>query len=115
MGATFSTGLIDTLRTGAWLTRARVRLWGLAVLVAAAGGLVYLLATANGLIDFQGRPLGTDFSSFHAAGTHALAGAPAFARTGADSRSQRPAARPRIMVPSVGMKLRVRYPPPFAT
>jgi hypothetical protein len=74
LGATFSTGLIDTLRTGAWLTRARVRLWGLAVLVAAAGGLVYLLATANGLIDFQGRPLGTDFSNVYAAGTYVLEG-----------------------------------------
>ena len=26
-----------------------------------------------------------------------------------------PAASPRIIVPSVGMKLRVRYPPPLAT
>jgi alpha-1,2-mannosyltransferase len=76
LGATFSTNLIDSLRTGAWLTRARVRLWSLAVLIAAAGGLAFLLTTAHGLIDFQGRPIGTDFSSFYAAGTYALAGDP---------------------------------------
>lgn len=80
--------MIDALRTGAWLTRARVRLWALAVLVAAAGGLVYLLATANGLIDFQGRPLGTDFSSFYAAGTHALAGNPALPYDGASQHAR---------------------------
>jgi len=34
---------------------------------------------------------------------------------GAEARSQRPATSPRIMVPRVGMKLRVRYPPPLAT
>jgi hypothetical protein len=76
VGATFSTGLIDAVRTGAWLTRARVRLWSLAVLIAAAGGIAYLLATAHGLVDFQNRPLGTDFSSFYAAGNYARAGDP---------------------------------------
>jgi hypothetical protein len=74
LGATFSTGLIDTLRSGAWLTRSRVRLWSLAVLIAAAGGLAFLLATAHGRIDFQGRPLGTDFSNVYAAGTYLLEG-----------------------------------------
>jgi hypothetical protein len=66
--------LIGALRTGAWLTRARTRLWSSAVLIAALGGLGYLLATAHGLVDFQNRPLGTDFSSFYAAGTYVLAG-----------------------------------------
>jgi alpha-1,2-mannosyltransferase len=74
LGATFSTGLIDTLRSGAWLTRARMRLWSLAVLIAAAGGLAFLLATAHGLVDFQNRPLGTDFSNIYAAGTYVLEG-----------------------------------------
>jgi hypothetical protein len=44
------------------------------VLIASAGGLVYLLGTSNGLIDYQGRPLGTDFASFYAAGTLVLDG-----------------------------------------
>jgi len=65
---------LDTLRSGDWLTPARARLWALAVLVASAGGLVYLIATSDGLIDYQGRPLGTDFASFYAAGTYVLEG-----------------------------------------
>src|SRR5204862_7192630 len=34
---------------------------------------------------------------------------------GRESRNQRPAIRPRIIVPSVGMKLSVRYPPELYT
>ena len=34
---------------------------------------------------------------------------------GALARSHRPATNPRIMVPSVGMKLSVRYPPSLKT
>ena len=70
-------GLIDILRGGDWLNAGRIRLWALAVLVAAAGGLVYLIATSDGLTDYQGRPLGTDFSNVYAAGTHVLEGRPA--------------------------------------
>jgi hypothetical protein len=35
------------------------------------------VATSDGLIDHQGRPLGTDFSNVYAAGTHVLDGNPA--------------------------------------
>lgn len=66
--------LLDTLRSGAWLTRERMRLVALAVLAAAGGGLIYLVATAHGIVDFKGRPLGTDFASFYAAGTLVLQG-----------------------------------------
>ena len=66
----------DVLRSGAWLTRERIRLVAIAVLFASAVGLIYLLVTAHGLVDIQGRPLGTDFSSFYAAGTHVLDGNP---------------------------------------
>ena len=69
MGAT-----IETLRSGQWLTRERVRLWSIAVLLASAAGFLYILATSNGLIDFQGRPIGTDFSNVYAAGTYVLEG-----------------------------------------
>ena len=68
--------LLHTLRDADWLTFARMRLWALAVLVASAGGLVYLLATSDGLIDFKGRPLGTDFSNVYAAGTYVLESRP---------------------------------------
>jgi hypothetical protein len=67
-------GLRDTLRNGTWLTRQRVRLWALAVLIASGAGLAYLLATATGLNDYQGRPLGTDFSNVYAAGSYVLEG-----------------------------------------
>jgi alpha-1,2-mannosyltransferase len=66
--------LIEVLRSGAWLTRARMRRWALAVLVAAAAGLGFLVATADGVIDLKGRPLGTDFSNVYAAGRHVLEG-----------------------------------------
>src|SRR5271167_2013968 len=66
----------DILRSGAWLTRERIQLVAIAVLFASGVGLIYLLVTANGLVDIQGRPLGTDFSSFYAAGTHVLDGNP---------------------------------------
>ena len=69
--------LLDVLRTGDWLTRERMRLVSLAVLAASALGLCFLLLTADGLNDYQGRPLGTDFSSFYAAGTYVQDGQPA--------------------------------------
>ena len=70
-------GLFDTVRNGDWLTAGRLRLWAIAVLIASAGGLVYLVATSDGLNDYQGRPLGTDFSNVYAAGTYVREGRPA--------------------------------------
>jgi alpha-1,2-mannosyltransferase len=67
-------GFLDILRSGGWLTLARARLWAIAVLIASAGGLVYLVATSDGLIDYQGRPLGTDFSNVYTAGRMVLEG-----------------------------------------
>ncbi len=66
----------DILRSGTWLTRERVRLIAAAILIASVAGFLYLVVTANGLVDTQGRPLGTDFSSFYAAGTYVLDGDP---------------------------------------
>ena len=69
-------GWIGTLRTGSWLTLERVRLWAAASLIASAAGLIYILATAHGISDYQGRPIGTDFSNVYAAGTYVLEGRP---------------------------------------
>jgi alpha-1,2-mannosyltransferase len=66
--------LSEALRTGTWLTRERVRLVALALLLASALGAVFLIATSNGLNDRFGRPLGTDFSNVYAAGTYVLEG-----------------------------------------
>ena len=64
----------ELLRSGAWLTRERVRLVAAAVLIASAAGFVFLVVTAHGLVDFQGRPIGTDFSNVYAAGTYVREG-----------------------------------------
>ena len=64
------------LRDGSWLNASRARLWAIAVLIASAAGIVYLLATSDGLNDFQGRPLGTDFSNTYVAGRYILDGRP---------------------------------------
>jgi alpha-1,2-mannosyltransferase len=66
----------DILRSGTWLTLERSRLVAAAVLIASIAGFLYLVVTANGLIDLQGRPLGTDFSNVYAAGTYVLDGNP---------------------------------------
>lgn len=68
--------MFETLRSGDWLTLSRMRLWAIAVLIASAAGLVWLGATANGLNDFQGRPLGTDFSNIYVAGSYIIEGRP---------------------------------------
>lgn len=62
------------LRSGQWLTAARIRGYSLVLLgfcaIAAAGWIVW----SGGLIDPNGKPIGTDFSSFYAAGSLALDG-----------------------------------------
>jgi alpha-1,2-mannosyltransferase len=67
----------DNLRSGAWLTAERMRLVAFGLLAAGLIGAVFLIATAHGIIDRQGRPLGTDFSNVYAAGTYVLDGEPA--------------------------------------
>lgn len=75
---------IDSIRSGAWLSVERMRRVALAVLVAGLVGAAFLIATSNGLNDRFNRPLGTDFSSFYAAGTLVLDGQPAQAFDPAD-------------------------------
>ncbi len=67
-------GFIDILRSGAWLTRERMRLVAFALLAAFVLGAGFLIATSDGLNDRFGRPLGTDFSNVYAAGTYVLDG-----------------------------------------
>ncbi len=67
----------NIFRSGAWLTLARMRLWAIAVLVASAAGIAWLGATSTGLNDYQGRPLGTDFSNIYVAGSYIVEGRPA--------------------------------------
>ncbi len=62
------------LRSGDWLTRERIRFVAAALLIASAAGFLFLVVTAHGGVDLQGRPLGTDFSNVYAAGTYVLGG-----------------------------------------
>src|SRR5580658_4753746 len=60
----------DSLRSGDWLTRERVRLVAIVLLLASVAGFLFLVVTSHGAVDRQGRPLGTDFSNVYAAGTY---------------------------------------------
>jgi alpha-1,2-mannosyltransferase len=68
--------MLESLRSGDWITRDRVRFVAAALLIAFIAALAYLAATANGLNDALGRPLGTDFSNVYAAGTLVRDGEP---------------------------------------
>ncbi|UTD27744.1 glycosyltransferase family 87 protein [Bradyrhizobium sp. WD16] len=60
--------LRHAVRTGAWLTRARLRNYSLMLLAMAVAALTIWAAMADRLVDRNGKPLGTDFSSVYAAG-----------------------------------------------
>jgi alpha-1,2-mannosyltransferase len=66
--------VLQAVRSGEWLTRERIRMVAVAVLIASAAGFLYLVVTATGGVDRQGRPIGTDFSNVYAAGTYVLEG-----------------------------------------
>jgi alpha-1,2-mannosyltransferase len=68
--------MLESLRSGDWITRERVRFAAAALLIAFIAALAYLVATANGLNDALGRPLGTDFSNVYVAGTLVRDGEP---------------------------------------
>ncbi|MFC0241911.1 glycosyltransferase family 87 protein [Rhodopseudomonas telluris] len=60
--------------TGEWLTRERVRIYSLLMGGICVAAMVGWVALSDGLIDRNGKPIGTDFSSFYAAGSLALEG-----------------------------------------
>lgn len=65
---------VQHLRTGSWLTPARIRGYALLVLAISLAGLIGLLTTSDHLIDRNGKPIGTDFSNVYAAGVLTLSG-----------------------------------------
>src|ERR1044072_4296748 len=69
--------LVETLRSGSWVTRERARLVAWALLAAFSICALFLVATSDGLNDRLHRPPGTDFSDVYAAGTYVLDGEPA--------------------------------------
>jgi hypothetical protein len=62
------------LRTGRWLTADRARVYSLILLAFYTIAAIGWIALSNGLVDRNGKPIGTDFSSFYAAGSLALEG-----------------------------------------
>ena len=62
------------LRSGDWLTAARARAYSLILLGLCGLALVGWVALSDGLSDRNGKPIGTDFSSFYAAGSLTLEG-----------------------------------------
>jgi alpha-1,2-mannosyltransferase len=62
------------VRTGQWLTVERARVYSLILLALYCAVIFGWIAVSNGLIDPNGKPLGTDFSSFYAAGSLVLDG-----------------------------------------
>jgi hypothetical protein len=62
------------LRTGRWLTAERARAYSLILLVLYVAAMIGWIALSDGLIDRNGKPIGTDFASFYAAGSMSLQG-----------------------------------------
>jgi alpha-1,2-mannosyltransferase len=70
------TNIWQGLRTGEWLTVARMRAYSLILLGLSVLMFAGWIAISDGLIDRNGKPIGTDFSSFYAAGSLVLDGRP---------------------------------------
>ena len=62
------------LRSGRWLTADRTRAYSLILLGLYAIAIVGWIALSDGMVDRNGKPIGTDFSSFYAAGSLVLDG-----------------------------------------
>jgi alpha-1,2-mannosyltransferase len=66
--------LRQELRSGRWLTADRARTYSLILLAFYGIAIVGWILLSNGWIDRNGKPIGTDFSSFYAAGSMVLEG-----------------------------------------
>jgi hypothetical protein len=94
------------LRTGDWLTSARARGYSLILLVICTVAFSTWIAISDGLIDRNGKPLGTDFSNVYAAGSLTWQGRPADAY---EPARQHAAEKAIFEVPFYGW----HYPPFF--
>jgi alpha-1,2-mannosyltransferase len=62
-------GIRQQIESGVWLTAERIRIYCVIVLAMAVLAIAVWVALADGAIDRNGKPLGTDFSNVYAAGT----------------------------------------------
>ena len=66
--------MLAALRSGSFVTLQRMRVYSALLLVAYVATIVALVATADGIVDKAGRPLGTDFANVYSAGRLVLRG-----------------------------------------
>jgi hypothetical protein len=97
------------LRSGQWLTASRARGYSLILLAICALAAAGWIARSDGLIDRNGKPLGTDFSNVYAAGTLTWQGRPAEAYEPARQHAAEKALFGGREVPFYGW----HYPPLF--
>jgi Glycosyltransferase family 87 len=71
------THIWQSVRSGDWLTAARARGYSLILLAIAVIAMAGWIAVSDGLIDRNGKPVGTDFSNVYAAGELTWRGKPA--------------------------------------
>ena len=102
-------GIRQDLRSGEWLTPARARGYSLILLVIFTLAFAGWIAIADGLIDRNGKPIGTDFSNVYAAGELTWQGKPADAYSPALQHEAEKAAFGGREVPFFGW----HYPPFF--
>jgi len=97
------------LRSGQWLTAARARGYSLILLGIGALAVAGWIALSDGLIDRNGKPIGTDFSNVYAAGKLTWQGRPAEAYEPALQHAEEKAVFGGREVPFYGW----HYPPFF--
>ena len=66
--------LKDRFSRGTWLSPPLMRFAALLMIAGTILSLAFLFINSHGLLDYAGRPLGTDFSSFWSAGWMSLRG-----------------------------------------
>ncbi|PXA86452.1 hypothetical protein DMC47_34745 [Nostoc sp. 3335mG] len=94
---------------GDWVNARRVRLVCTLLLLATILSYAFLLLTAHGTLDTQGRPIGTDFSDVYAAGWMADHGRATAAWVWPEHYKIQQALHHSTVVPFYGW----HYPPPF--
>jgi len=97
------------LRSGEWLTAARARAYAVILLATCGLAIIGWLAVSRGLIDPNGKPIGTDFSNVYAAGELTWQGKPADAYDPALQHAEEKATFGGREVPFYGW----HYPPFF--
>jgi hypothetical protein len=103
------THIWQSVRSGDWLTSARARGYSLILLAIAFIAITGWIAISDGLIDRNGKPIGTDFSNVYAAGELTWQGKPADAYNPALQHAAEKASFGGREVPFFGW----HYPPFF--